>query len=50
MGDVVVALLGLIFGLTLLVWSADRFIDGSAVTARYFGVPPLIIGMLIVDC
>ncbi|SFR53316.1 cation:H+ antiporter [Marinobacter daqiaonensis] len=35
-------------GLVLLVWSADRFVDGSAQTARYFGMPPLLIGMLVV--
>ena len=35
-------------GLVLLVWSADRFIEGSASTARYFGMPPLLIGMVVV--
>jgi cation:H+ antiporter len=38
----------LIAGLVLLVWSADRFVEGSASTARYFGMPPLLIGMVIV--
>jgi cation:H+ antiporter len=42
------ALLSLIIGLGLLVWSADRFVDGSAATARHFGMPPLLIGMVIV--
>ena len=37
-----------VFGLALLVWSADRFVEGSAATARYFGMPPLLIGMVIV--
>jgi cation:H+ antiporter len=36
------------FGLALLVWSADRFVEGSASTARHFGMPPLLIGMVIV--
>ncbi|MBU2648630.1 calcium/sodium antiporter [bacterium] len=40
--------LALIIGLALLVWSADRFVDGSASTARYFGMSPLLIGMVIV--
>jgi len=31
-----------------LVWSADRFVEGSASTARYFGMPPLLIGMIVV--
>lgn len=35
-------------GLLLLVWSADRFVDGAAATARHLGVPPLLIGMLVV--
>jgi len=38
----------LIVGLALLVWSADRFVEGSASTARYFGMPPLLIGMVVV--
>jgi cation:H+ antiporter len=42
------AALAIAFGLTLLVWSADRFVEGSASTARHFGMPPLLIGMVIV--
>lgn len=42
------AILALIVGLVLLVWSADRFVEGAASTARYFGMPPLLIGMVIV--
>jgi len=42
------AFLAVAFGLLLLVWSADRFVGGSASTARYFGMPPLLIGMVIV--
>ena len=38
----------IIAGLILLVWSADRFVDGSAATARYFGMPSLFIGIIIV--
>jgi cation:H+ antiporter len=37
-----------ILGLILLVWSADRFVEGSASAARHFGMSPLLIGMLIV--
>ncbi len=40
--------LAIAFGLALLVWSADRFVEGAAATARHFGMPPLLIGMLIV--
>lgn len=44
----VIAILALIVGLALLVWSANRFVEGSASTARHFGMPPLLIGMVIV--
>ena len=42
------ALAAIVGGLILLVWSADRFVEGSAATARHFGMPPLLIGMVIV--
>ena len=42
------ASLAVVLGLALLVWSADRFVEGSAVTARHFHMPPLLIGMLVV--
>jgi cation:H+ antiporter len=42
------AVLAIVVGLGLLVWSADRFVEGSASTARYFGMPPLLVGMVIV--
>ena len=42
------AVAAVVIGLALLVWSADRFVDGSASTARHFDMPPLLIGMVIV--
>ncbi|MEX0604871.1 MAG: calcium/sodium antiporter [Marinobacter sp.] len=42
------ALLAIFAGLVLLVWSAGRFVEGSAVTASHFGMPPLLIGMVVV--
>ena len=42
------AFLAIVIGLALLVWSADRFVDGSAAAARQFGISPLVIGMVIV--
>lgn len=42
------AILAIVAGLALLVWSADRFVEGAATTARYAGMPPLLIGMVIV--
>lgn len=35
-------------GLAILVWSADRFILGSAGLARAAGISPLVVGMVIV--
>lgn len=37
-----------LIGLMLLIWSADRFVDGASITARHYGVPPLLVGMVIV--
>lgn len=34
---------------SVLVWSADRFIDGAAAIAKSLGMPPLLIGMTIVS-
>lgn len=42
------AFLAILVGLALLVWSADRFVDGSASAASHYGMPPLLIGMVIV--
>ncbi|PTB94688.1 calcium/sodium antiporter [Marinobacter sp. B9-2] len=38
----------IIAGLILLVWSANKFVEGSATTASHFGMPPLLIGMVVV--
>lgn len=35
-------------GLVLLVWSAERFVDGAAASSARFGVSPLLIGMLVI--
>ena len=40
--------LALLVGLALLVWSADRFVDGASATATHFAMPPLLVGMVIV--
>tara|TARA_R110002124_G_scaffold65843_9_gene179957 strand:- start:915 stop:1889 length:975 start_codon:yes stop_codon:yes gene_type:complete len=42
------ALAAVVAGLALLVWSADRFVDGASATANHAGMPPLLIGMLII--
>lgn len=43
-----ISIIAIVLGLALLVWSADRFIDGAAATAQYAGMPPLLIGMVII--
>lgn len=35
-------------GLALLAWSADRFVLGASATAQHLGLPPLLIGMVVV--
>lgn len=42
------ALVAVAVSLPLLALSADRFVDGSAAVARHFGMPSLLIGMVIV--
>jgi len=44
----ILASLAVVIGLIILVWSADWFIEGAALTAGHFGMPPLLIGMVIV--
>ncbi|MBE0457384.1 calcium/sodium antiporter [Pseudoalteromonas sp. KG3] len=44
----ILASLAILGGFILLVWSADRFVDGAAATAKYAGMPSLLIGMVIV--
>ena len=41
-------ILSLVVGLVLLVWSADKFVDGASGIAKYYGMPPLLIGMVII--
>jgi len=40
--------LAIIFGLILLVWSADKFVEGASCVAKSYGVSPLLIGMVII--
>ncbi len=41
-------LLSIVAGFALLVWSADKFVEGAASTAKHLGMPTLLIGILIV--
>jgi len=38
----------IVVGLAVLIWSADKFIEGAVATAKYFAMPALMVGMLIV--
>ena len=42
------ASLAIITGCALLVWSADRFVEGAAATARHVGLSSILIGMVVV--
>jgi cation:H+ antiporter len=48
MSAVIYPLLAVAFGLALLVWGADRFVEGSVNAAEHFGLPSLLIGMVVV--
>lgn len=41
-------IIAVIAGFIILIWGADRFVDGAANIARNFGISPLIIGLTIV--
>lgn len=43
-----IAITAIIAGLIVLVWSAGRFVEGASATAGHFGMPPLLIGMVVV--
>lgn len=49
MPELLLAWTAVIAGLTVLVWSADRFVAGSAAAASNFGISKLIIGLTIVS-
>ncbi len=42
------AVLMLLAGMILLLWSADRFVGSASLLARKWGMPPLLIGMIVV--
>ena len=41
-------ILAFVIGLVLLVLSADKFVDGAAAIANHYGMPALLIGMVVV--
>jgi cation:H+ antiporter len=45
---VIVFLAAVVVGLVVLVWSADRFVEGAACTSYRAGMSPLLVGMIVV--
>ncbi len=43
-----IAIAAILVGLVLLIWSADRFVDGASATAGHLGMSPMLIGLTIV--
>lgn len=43
-----VSFIVLVIGFVLLVWGADKFVEGAAAAARRLGVSPLLVGLTIV--
>ncbi|MAD54774.1 calcium/sodium antiporter [uncultured Idiomarina sp.] len=42
------SIVAVVLGLIVLVWSADRFVEGAAAVAKNLGMAPLVIGMVII--
>ncbi|WP_369821240.1 calcium/sodium antiporter [Oleiphilus sp. HI0080] len=38
----------LIVGLVILIWSADRFVEGAVSTALHLGMTPMLVGLTVV--
>ncbi len=46
--DTLLPWLAILLGFMGLIWSADKFVEGSATIASRFGIPKLIIGLTVV--
>lgn len=42
------SLAAVVVGIVVLVWSADRFVDGAVQVARHYNMPTFLIGMVII--
>ena len=45
----IAASLAILVGFIALTWSADRFVEGAAATAKNWGISPMLIGLTIVS-
>jgi cation:H+ antiporter len=43
-----ISILAVVVGLVLLVWSADKFVEGASAVALNLGVSTLVIGITII--
>ncbi len=48
MSSLTVPVIVLVLGLIILIWSADKFVEGAAATAHHAGMPSLLIGMVVI--
>ncbi|MDD3463406.1 MAG: calcium/sodium antiporter [Sulfurospirillaceae bacterium] len=46
--NMILFLVAVVFGFVALTWSADKFVDGAASTAKHLGMSSLLIGIVIV--
>ena len=44
----ILAIVAVIAGLAVLVWSADKFVDGAVGVAKFCGMSTLLIGMVVI--
>ena len=44
---VILAIGAILIGLVVLMWSADRFIDGAVALALHYALPPLLVGVIL---
>jgi len=44
-----ISILVVVVGLVLLVWSADKFVEGASAVALNLGVSTLVIGITIIS-
>lgn len=42
------AIAAVLIGIVVLIFSANKFVEGAAVTTKHLGLPPLLIGMLVI--
>lgn len=45
---IALSIAAIILGFVILIWGADRFVEGAANIATNFGVPPIVVGLTIV--